>query len=106
MNYTELPKKYKRAAPGHGAIPAVYISMIGRDNKFEGKGVGGTRGNALGSFLWGGGGASLDRLQQYSTTTQYLNTMENPKKLSLFIHKLKCTHSLGVKQNHYAPELT
>ena len=41
VNYTELPKKYKRAAPGHGAIPAVYISMIGRDKNFEGKGVGG-----------------------------------------------------------------
>jgi len=41
VHYTDLPKKYKRGAPAHGFIPAVYISMIGRDITCKGKGVGG-----------------------------------------------------------------
>lgn len=41
VHYADLPNKYKRAAPGHGSIPAVYISMIGRDNTCKGQGVGG-----------------------------------------------------------------
>jgi hypothetical protein len=41
VDYTELPKKFARDRPGHGSIPAAYISMIGRDVKFAGGGYGG-----------------------------------------------------------------
>ena len=41
IDYTELPPKYARDRPGHGAIPAVYISMIGVDVRFRGQGYGG-----------------------------------------------------------------
>jgi hypothetical protein len=41
VDYTELPRKFARDRPGHGAIPAAYISMIGRDLKFIGGGYGG-----------------------------------------------------------------
>lgn len=37
----ELPDKYARARPGHGSIPAAYISMIGVDARFQGQGYGG-----------------------------------------------------------------
>lgn len=40
VEYTDLPKKYARTRPGHGHIPAAYISMIGRDVKFRGGGYG------------------------------------------------------------------
>ncbi len=40
INYADLPKKYTRTRPAHGNIPAVYISMIGRDEKFRGGGFG------------------------------------------------------------------
>ncbi len=40
VNYADLPKKYTRTRPAHGNIPAVYISMIGRDEKFRGGGYG------------------------------------------------------------------
>ena len=30
LDYSELPKRYARTRPGHGSIPAAYISMIGR----------------------------------------------------------------------------
>lgn len=39
-HYEELPNKYKRGAPGHGLIPAVYISMIGRDLRYRGQRIG------------------------------------------------------------------
>ncbi len=39
--YSELPEKYARDRPGHGAIPAAYISMIGRDLRFARGGFGG-----------------------------------------------------------------
>jgi ribosomal protein S18 acetylase RimI-like enzyme len=39
--YDKLPKKYARARPSHGSIPAAYISMIGVDQRFQGKGLGG-----------------------------------------------------------------
>lgn len=39
--YQNLPTKYARTRPGHGQIPAAYISMIGVDNGFQGKGYGG-----------------------------------------------------------------
>lgn len=39
--YDELPEKFARNRPGHGAIPAAYISMVGRDERFRGGGYGG-----------------------------------------------------------------
>lgn len=41
IEYTDLPAKYARTRPGHGRIPAAYISMIGVDQDFQGKGFGG-----------------------------------------------------------------
>ena len=41
VDYTELPSKYARVRPGHGSIPAIYISMIGVDVRFAGNGYGG-----------------------------------------------------------------
>lgn len=41
IDYTDLPAKFARNRPGHGAIPAVYISMIGVDVRFRGLGFGG-----------------------------------------------------------------
>lgn len=41
VDYTDLPAKYARNRPGHGAIPAIYISMIGVDLRFAGQGYGG-----------------------------------------------------------------
>lgn len=41
VDYTDLPKKYARTRPGHGSIPAAYISMIGVNERFQGKGHGG-----------------------------------------------------------------
>ncbi|MCD8516833.1 MAG: hypothetical protein LRY61_06135 [Burkholderiaceae bacterium] len=40
IHFENLPAKYKRTAPNHGAIPAVYISMIGRDVKYRGQKIG------------------------------------------------------------------
>jgi GNAT superfamily N-acetyltransferase len=41
VDYADLPGKYARTRPGHGQIPAAYISMIGVDLQFAGKGFGG-----------------------------------------------------------------
>lgn len=41
VEFGELPKKYARNRPGHGSIPAAYISMIGVDQRFSGHGHGG-----------------------------------------------------------------
>lgn len=41
IDYAELPAKYARIRPGHGNIPASYISMIGVDERFAGQGFGG-----------------------------------------------------------------
>ncbi len=41
VDYTELPEKYARNRPSHGSIPAIYISMIGVDQRFAGNGYGG-----------------------------------------------------------------
>lgn len=41
VEFDELPKKYARGRPGHGTIPAAYISMIGVDRRFSGQGYGG-----------------------------------------------------------------
>lgn len=40
VHYSELPKRYARTRPGHGTIPAGFISMIGRDERFRGSGYG------------------------------------------------------------------
>jgi GNAT superfamily N-acetyltransferase len=41
VDYSELPAQYARTRPRHGAIPAIYISMIGVDRRFAGRGYGG-----------------------------------------------------------------
>ena len=41
IDYAELPGKYARTRPGHGNIPAAYISMIGVDARHQGRGYGG-----------------------------------------------------------------
>lgn len=41
VDYQDLPARYARTRPGHGQIPAAYISMIGVDQTFQGKGYGG-----------------------------------------------------------------
>lgn len=41
IDFKDLPEKYARNRPGHGSIPAVYISMIGRDRRYHGNGHGG-----------------------------------------------------------------
>ena len=40
VRYDDLPTKYARSRPSHGEIPAAYISMIGRDEKYKGKSYG------------------------------------------------------------------
>lgn len=41
VDYSQLPAQYARNRPGHGSIPAVYISMIGVATRFAGHGYGG-----------------------------------------------------------------
>ena len=41
VDYQQLPNRFARTRPGHGMIPAAYISMIGVDSHFQGKGFGG-----------------------------------------------------------------
>lgn len=41
VDFGDLPAKFARTRPSHGNIPAAYISMIGRDQKFRGGGYGG-----------------------------------------------------------------
>ena len=41
VDYAELPDRFARTRPGHGSIPAAYISMIGVDVRFQGQGYGG-----------------------------------------------------------------
>lgn len=41
VDYRMLPGKYARTRPGHGSIPAAFISMIGVDKRFAGRGYGG-----------------------------------------------------------------
>ncbi|MCB1967080.1 MAG: GNAT family N-acetyltransferase [Candidatus Accumulibacter sp.] len=40
VRYDKLPKKFARTRPAHGEIPAAYISMIGRDRRYSGRGFG------------------------------------------------------------------
>ena len=39
--HTDLPARSAKTRPGHWQIPAAYLSMIGVDTKFAGKGYGG-----------------------------------------------------------------
>lgn len=41
IDYSHLPVSFKRDKPGHGQIPAAFISMIGVDTRFQGRGLGG-----------------------------------------------------------------
>lgn len=41
VDYQDLPKRFERARPSHGNIPAAYISMIGRDERYRGHRYGG-----------------------------------------------------------------
>jgi ribosomal protein S18 acetylase RimI-like enzyme len=41
VDYRDLPARYARTRPGHGSIPAAYLSMIGVDTRHAGKGYGG-----------------------------------------------------------------
>lgn len=41
VDYRDLPTKYARTRPGHGTIPAAYLSMIGVDKRHAGHGYGG-----------------------------------------------------------------
>ncbi|AAB91616.1 hypothetical protein NGR_a00290 (plasmid) [Sinorhizobium fredii NGR234] len=41
ISYADLPERFSRTRPGHGSIPAAYISMIGRDQRYRGGGYGG-----------------------------------------------------------------
>lgn len=41
IEYEELPPAFARSRPGHGSIPAAFISMIGIDSRFQGRGYGG-----------------------------------------------------------------
>jgi GNAT superfamily N-acetyltransferase len=40
VDYRDLPKRFARARPGHGSIPAAFIAMIGRDQRYSGAGFG------------------------------------------------------------------
>ena len=41
VSFSDLPPKFARTRPSHGNIPAAYISMIGVDQRFAGRGYGG-----------------------------------------------------------------
>jgi GNAT superfamily N-acetyltransferase len=41
VDYRDLPPSFARTRPGHGQIPAGFISMIGVDHRFQGQGFGG-----------------------------------------------------------------
>ena len=40
VHYQDLPTHFARARPGHGSIPAAFIAMIGRDQRYSGSGFG------------------------------------------------------------------
>jgi len=41
VSYEALPVRFARTRPGHGVIPAAFITMIGRDVRYAGGGYGG-----------------------------------------------------------------
>ena len=40
VDYRDLPKRFARARPGNGTIPAAFIAMIGRDQRYSRAGFG------------------------------------------------------------------
>jgi hypothetical protein len=42
IDYADLPDRYARNRPAQGKIPAVFVSMIGIDSRFQGQGMGQT----------------------------------------------------------------
>lgn len=40
VHYQDLPTHFARGRPGHGSIPAAFIAMIGRDQRYRGSGFG------------------------------------------------------------------
>jgi hypothetical protein len=40
ISFEDLPPQFARTRPGHGRILTAYISMIGRDRRFAGTGIG------------------------------------------------------------------
>lgn len=36
----DLPSRFARSRPGHGSIPAAFVAMIGRDQRYSGQGFG------------------------------------------------------------------
>ena len=41
VDYRDLPRRFARTRPRHGSIPAAFIAMIGRDQRYSGAGFGG-----------------------------------------------------------------
>lgn len=41
IDYQDLPQKFARSRPSHGSIPAAFLSMIGVDTRYAGRGYGG-----------------------------------------------------------------
>ena len=40
VDYRDLPSRFARNRPGHGSIPAAFVAMIGRDQRYSGQGFG------------------------------------------------------------------
>ncbi len=40
VDYRDLPSRFARSRPGHGSIPAAFVAMIGRDQRYSGQGFG------------------------------------------------------------------
>lgn len=40
VSFSDLPPRFARNRPGHGFIPAAYLSMMGVDTRFAGRGYG------------------------------------------------------------------
>nr|WP_296748892.1 GNAT family N-acetyltransferase [Thioalkalivibrio sp.] len=40
VGYEDLPPGYARTRPAHGSIPAAFIAMIGRDQRYRNQGFG------------------------------------------------------------------
>ena len=40
VDYRDLPSRFARNRSGHGSIPAAFVAMIGRDQRYSGQGFG------------------------------------------------------------------
>jgi ribosomal protein S18 acetylase RimI-like enzyme len=40
VDYRDLPSRFARSRPGYGSIPAAFVAMIGRDQRYSGQGFG------------------------------------------------------------------